>query len=104
MSEHCKDFLKSLLNNDPKQRLGHTDGQKGLLEHAWLEGEDIQKMQKKLITPPFTPDFQSDNLTKNFANSSEAEEAFNTMLPGAEGLNMKRLRAGCPEDMASGVL
>jgi serine/threonine protein kinase len=51
-SSTCIDFLNKLIISDPKKRIGFNDINE-LKNHAWFEGFDWNKLEKKQIDSPF---------------------------------------------------
>ena len=60
-------FIKELLNLDPKKRLGSgDDGINKIKSHPYFKGVDWDKYFNKKITPPFVPDLADDLDLKYF--------------------------------------
>lgn len=53
MSDDLKDFIRSLLEIKPKERLGAERGLKEIISHPWLAGIDFNKLNQKKLSPPF---------------------------------------------------
>ncbi|GAA6020437.1 hypothetical protein JCM11491_000245 [Sporobolomyces phaffii] len=66
------DCIKSLLQRDPKRRLGcaGTGGLEGFKQHPWFSGYDWQVVERKEAIPPFEPDSKK----ANFDATHELEE------------------------------
>jgi len=61
-----RNFVKGLLNRNPKHRLGaNTDAQE-LKEHPFFGDIDWIALTKKQLTPPFKPKLSSETDTSNF--------------------------------------
>ena len=61
-----RNFVKGLLNRNPKHRLGaNTDAQE-LKEHPFFADIDWIALTKKQLTPPFKPKLSSETDTSNF--------------------------------------
>ncbi|KAL2261612.1 hypothetical protein VTK26DRAFT_3787 [Humicola hyalothermophila] len=60
LSLEGRNFVKGLLNRNPKHRLGATDDAEELKRHAFFADIDWDALSKKLITPPFKPHLKSD--------------------------------------------
>jgi protein-serine/threonine kinase len=60
LSLEGRNFVKGLLNRNPKHRLGATDDAEELKRHAFFADIDWDALSKKLITPPFKPQLKSD--------------------------------------------
>lgn len=66
INEDGKQFVKGLLNRNPKHRLGAQRDAEELKEHPFFETIDWRALAAKQITPPFKPDVESDESTANF--------------------------------------
>ncbi|KZO97964.1 serine/threonine protein kinase [Calocera viscosa TUFC12733] len=66
ISEEGKQFVKGLLNRNPKHRLGAMRDAAELKEHPFFLGIDWELLAAKKITPPFKPNVESDESTANF--------------------------------------
>ncbi|RBR23848.1 uncharacterized protein FIESC28_03317 [Fusarium coffeatum] len=60
LSQEGRNFVKGLLNRNPKHRLGATDDAEELKRHAFFADVDWTLLSKKLITPPFKPKLKSE--------------------------------------------
>ncbi|KAM4055123.1 kinase [Hirsutella rhossiliensis] len=60
LSQEGRNFVKGLLNRNPKHRLGATDDAEELKRHAFFADIDWEILAKKLITPPFRPKLKSE--------------------------------------------
>ncbi|QUC17709.1 uncharacterized protein UV8b_01950 [Ustilaginoidea virens] len=60
LSQEGRNFVKGLLNRNPKHRLGATDDAEELMKHAFFGDIDWDLLAKKLITPPFKPKLKSE--------------------------------------------
>ncbi|KAK0746234.1 serine/threonine-protein kinase sck1 [Schizothecium vesticola] len=60
LSLEGRNFVKGLLNRNPKHRLGATNDAEELKNHAFFNDIDWDALAKKLITPPFKPQLKSD--------------------------------------------
>lgn len=78
-----RNFVKGLLNRNPKHRLGATDDAEELKRHAFFADIDWEALTKKLITPPFKPKLKSETDTSNF------DPEFTNALNGASSLNAR---------------
>ncbi|KZP22754.1 kinase-like protein [Athelia psychrophila] len=57
-------FVKSLLNRVPGERLGCRPNGQGIIdihEHPWMQGIDWDALDNKELPPPFTPDMKKAN-------------------------------------------
>ncbi|EGO01719.1 hypothetical protein SERLA73DRAFT_48914 [Serpula lacrymans var. lacrymans S7.3] len=66
ISEDGKQFVKGLLNRNPKHRLGAQRDAADLKEHPFFKSIDWQALSLKQVTPPFKPVVESDESTANF--------------------------------------
>lgn len=78
-----RNFVKGLLNRNPKHRLGATDDAEELKRHPFFNDIDWEALTKKLITPPFKPKLKSETDTSNF------DPEFTNALNGASSLNAR---------------
>jgi len=66
IGEDGKQFVKGLLNRNPKHRLGaHRDAAE-LKEHPFFKSIDWTALAQKQVPPPFKPSVESDESTANF--------------------------------------
>ncbi|KAK1228898.1 Serine/threonine-protein kinase [Marasmius sp. AFHP31] len=66
INEDGKQFVKGLLNRNPKHRLGAQRDAAELKEHAFFKSIDWHLLSLKQVTPPFKPAVESDESTANF--------------------------------------
>ncbi len=67
LSKGCVDLLEGLLDKNSRTRLG-AKGINEIKNHDWLKGVDWEKVKRKELVPPFTPDmFQPLHYCKNRA-------------------------------------
>ncbi|KAJ8518360.1 hypothetical protein ONZ45_g4546 [Pleurotus djamor] len=66
INEDGKQFVKGLLNRNPRHRLGATRDAAELKEHPFFKSIDWDALAKKQVTPPFKPDVESDESTACF--------------------------------------
>jgi len=76
LSLEGRNFVKGLLNRNPKHRLGATDDAEELKRHAFFADIDWEALAKKLITPPFKPQLKNDTDVSYF--DPEFTNALNT--------------------------
>ncbi|PKS06496.1 hypothetical protein jhhlp_007244 [Lomentospora prolificans] len=60
LSQDGKNFVKGLLNRNPRHRLGAIDDAEELKRHPFFSDIDWDLLAKKLITPPFKPKLKSE--------------------------------------------
>jgi serine/threonine protein kinase len=78
-----RNFVKGLLNRNPKHRLGAHDDAEELKQHSFFADIDWDALTKKLITPPFKPKLLSETDTQNF------DPEFTNALNGSSSLNAR---------------
>ena len=83
LSIEGRNFVKGLLNRNPKHRLGATDDAKELKSHAFFADTDWDAMKKKMVVPPFKPKLSSVLDTSNF------DPEFTTALENSSSLNAR---------------
>ncbi|CAA7260185.1 unnamed protein product [Cyclocybe aegerita] len=66
INDDGKQFVKGLLNRNPKHRLGAQRDAAELKEHAFFKNIDWVALSLKQVTPPFKPVVESDESTNNF--------------------------------------
>ncbi|KAI5785965.1 serine/threonine-protein kinase sck1 [Pyronema domesticum] len=66
LSLEGRNFVKGLLNRNPKHRLGATYDAKELREHPFFADIDWAELHKKNVVPPFKPKLSSETDTSNF--------------------------------------
>ncbi|KAK7992503.1 kinase-like domain-containing protein [Apiospora saccharicola] len=60
LSQEGRNFVKGLLNRNPKHRLGAVEDAEELKRHPFFADVDWEALSKKLITPPFKPKLKSE--------------------------------------------
>ncbi|KAI0004673.1 kinase-like domain-containing protein [Xylariaceae sp. FL0662B] len=76
LSQEGRNFVKGLLNRNPKHRLGAIDDAEELKRHPFFADVDWDVLSKKLITPPFKPKLKSETDVSYF--DPEFTNALNT--------------------------
>lgn len=61
-----KQFVKGLLNRNPKHRLGAVRDAEDLMAHPFFQDIDFAALALKQLTPPFKPLVESDESVANF--------------------------------------
>ena len=89
INKQAKDLIKKLLNTDPEKRLGTGLGDaKNVKLHSYFKGLNWDDYQKKLVKPPYTPQF-SDELDLKYFDKMFTEEDISsgrtTMLVRSRG-------------------
>jgi protein-serine/threonine kinase len=60
LSQEGRNFVKGLLNRNPKHRLGATDDAEELKRHPFFDDVDWNLLAQKVIAPPFKPKLKSE--------------------------------------------
>jgi serum/glucocorticoid-regulated kinase 2 len=55
LSEPCQNFIKRLLDKNPKARLGSNGGMKEVLSDPWLSTINVEAMMEKKLPAPYRP-------------------------------------------------
>ncbi|KAL7628363.1 Serine/threonine-protein kinase [Parahypoxylon ruwenzoriense] len=76
LSQEGRNFVKGLLNRNPKHRLGALDDADELKRHPFFVDVDWEVLSRKLITPPFKPKLKSETDVSYF--DPEFTNALNT--------------------------
>ncbi|KAJ2982829.1 hypothetical protein NUW58_g4330 [Xylaria curta] len=76
LSQEGRNFVKGLLNRNPKHRLGAIDDAEELKRHPFFGDVDWNSLSKKVITPPFKPKLKSETDVSYF--DPEFTNALNT--------------------------
>ncbi|KAI1190526.1 serine/threonine-protein kinase sck1 [Nemania serpens] len=76
LSQEGRNFVKGLLNRNPKHRLGAIDDAEELKRHPFFADIDWTSLAKKVITPPFKPKLKSETDVSYF--DPEFTNALNT--------------------------
>uniref|UniRef100_A0A671NBZ9 Protein kinase C n=1 Tax=Sinocyclocheilus anshuiensis TaxID=1608454 RepID=A0A671NBZ9_9TELE len=77
LSNEAEDILRGLLTRDPACRLGCMDrdgGEEAITAHPFFTGLDWEKLNRREITPPFTPRIDSIEDVNNFDPDFTQEE------------------------------
>ncbi|KAL1254622.1 hypothetical protein QQF64_016851 [Cirrhinus molitorella] len=87
LSNEAEDILRGLLTRDPAGRLGCIDsdgGEEAVTAHPFFTGLDWDKLNRRDITPPFTPRIDSIEDVNNFDPDFTQEEP--CLTPIEDGL------------------
>lgn len=69
LSEDAVDFIKKLLNVDPKERLGAgPSGLEDAKKHPYFRGIDWNLLQQKHVVPPFIPPVKPAKIDDHFVD------------------------------------
>ncbi|ROL50951.1 Protein kinase C eta type [Anabarilius grahami] len=77
LSNEAEDILRGLLTRDPACRLGCMDrdgGEEAITAHPFFTGLDWEKLNRREVTPPFTPRIESIEDVANFDPDFTQEE------------------------------
>ncbi|KAK9475208.1 kinase-like domain-containing protein [Dipodascopsis tothii] len=66
LSSEGRNFVKGLLNRNPKHRLGAMDDARELKAHPFFADVDWSQLLQKKVPPPFKPHLKSETDTSNF--------------------------------------
>jgi serine/threonine protein kinase len=83
LSAEGRNFVKGLLNRNPKHRLGANDDARELKAHAFFSDIDWSELLKKNVPPPFKPKL------KSVLDTSNVDPEFTNALTGASSLNAR---------------
>lgn len=75
LSVEGRNFVKGLLNRNPKHRLGATDGAEELKRHPFFAAIEWDALAQKLIAAPFIPPLDSHTDTESGDDSLEGRAA-----------------------------
>ncbi|KIS72184.1 putative serine/threonine protein kinase [Mycosarcoma maydis] len=89
-----KQFVKGLLNRNPRHRLGAQRDAQDLKEHPFFKDIDFDALSKKQLTPPFKPLVESDESVANFdPEFTETDLKDVAVIPGFEGSSTDAAKA-----------
>ncbi|KAI0140843.1 serine/threonine-protein kinase sck1 [Xylariaceae sp. FL1272] len=81
LSQEGRNFVKGLLNRNPKHRLGAVDDAEELKRHNFFADIDWDLLMRKVITPPFKPKLKSETdvsyFDPEFTNALNANGSLN---------------------------
>lgn len=83
LSNEGRNFVKGLLNRNPKHRLGAVHDAEELKAHPFFADTDWSAMMQKMVVPPFKPKLSSVLDTSNF------DPEFTTALENSSSLNAR---------------
>ena len=81
LSTEGRNFVKGLLNRNPKHRLGAKRDAEELKEHVFFADIDWNAMMNKMVVPPFKPKL------KNIRDVSNFDPEFTNALQNSSSLN-----------------
>lgn len=85
ISDECKDFIKSLLIKNPRQRLGSNGGFEEIKEHPFFNSLNFEGILNYDIVAPFIPDIKN-NFDLSYFPEEVINEDFSDSLIGKESL------------------
>lgn len=91
LSAEGRDFVKGLLNRNPRHRLGANNGARELMDHPFFADIDWRALGRKHIVPPFKPHVSGEEDTSNF--DPEFTQA-SVSLMNRHGMSMTPLSPG----------
>ncbi|KAJ8607715.1 hypothetical protein MRB53_040103 [Persea americana] len=83
LSNEGRNFVKGLLNRNPKHRLGATNDAEELKAHPFFADINWTSLGQKKLVPPFKPRLKSETDTSNF------DPEFTNALNGPSSLNAR---------------
>lgn len=83
LSTEGRNFVKGLLNRNPKHRLGAKNDAEELKAHAFFADTDWNALMNKMVVPPFKPKLKSVLDTSNF------DPEFTNALQNSSSLNAR---------------
>ena len=83
LSNEGRNFVKGLLNRNPKHRLGAKNDAEELKAHPFFADTDWDAMMHKMVVPPFKPKLKSVMDTSNF------DPEFTNALQNSSSLNAR---------------
>lgn len=98
-----KQFVKGLLNRNPKHRLGAARDAQDLMEHPFFKDIDFEALANKQLTPPFKPLVESDESVANFDpefTETDLNEVASLTPAAADGLSGA---APAPDNLDGGL-
>jgi serine/threonine protein kinase SCH9 len=95
LSTEGRNFVKGLLNRNPKHRLGATGDAEELKSHAFFDDVDWDALAKKNVVPPFKPKLKSELDVSNF------DPEFTNALNNGGSLNARAAALASGIDPAS---
>ncbi|KAI9663361.1 MAG: Serine/threonine-protein kinase [Alyxoria varia] len=95
LSNEGRNFVKGLLNRNPKHRLGANSDAEELKAHPFFADIDWDALAKKNVVPPFKPRLKSELDTSNF------DPEFTNALNGASSLNARAAALASGVDTAA---
>ncbi|KAI5302171.1 hypothetical protein KEM56_000960 [Ascosphaera pollenicola] len=85
-----RNFVKGLLNRNPKHRMGATNDALELMAHPFFNDIDWEALEQKNVPPPFKPKLSSEMDTSYF------DPEFTTAMDQAKSLNARAAMGAMP--------
>lgn len=85
-----RNFVKGLLNRNPKHRMGATNDALELMAHPFFNDIDWEALEQKNVPPPFKPKLSSELDTSYF------DPEFTTAMDQAKSLNARAAMGAMP--------
>ncbi|KAI5291029.1 hypothetical protein KEM54_006622 [Ascosphaera aggregata] len=85
-----RNFVKGLLNRNPKHRMGATNDALELMAHPFFNDIDWEALEQKNVPPPFKPKLTSEMDTSYF------DPEFTTAMDQAKSLNARAAMGAMP--------
>lgn len=94
MSDEVKEMIQSLLEKNPKKRLGAKSGIKEILSHDWFKKIDVDKILSKEYDAPYIPPLTDDiEDVSNFDNEFTSESLTQSIIPQSGMKNVYKYNA-----------
>lgn len=89
LSSEGRNFVKGLLNRNPRHRLGANRDAQELIEHAFFDDIDWPGLAEKNVVPPFKPKLKSvvdtSNFDPEFTNALDTSSSLNARAAALAG-------------------
>ena len=89
LSTEGRNFVKGLLNRNPRHRLGANNDAQELIEHPFFHDVDWHALGQKNVTPPFKPKLSSNldvsNFDPEFTNAMTTSSSLNARAAALAG-------------------
>eukprot|EP01047_Picozoa_sp_COSAG01_P060668 COSAG01_NODE_7470_length_3197_cov_27.989025_4_plen_103_part_00 len=77
--EHAKDVISKFLTADPEQRFGCVGGGvQDVKSHPFFQDMEWDKLVRRELAPPYTPEVEDDEDISNFEEPEEADDDIDT--------------------------
>mmetsp|Transcript_47047 Transcript_47047/g.92598 ORF Transcript_47047/g.92598 Transcript_47047/m.92598 type:complete len:482 (+) Transcript_47047:112-1557(+) len=93
LSNACKDIIVSLLNRDPRKRLGSTNDIDDIKSHAFFDEVDWDQMMKKAIDVPFKPTVEGgETCIANFDTTFTSEPVVDSVVADSMSVDLQNYK------------